>query len=146
MKRSKIEKPSVWTSRRKFALTWTAFTAVAVIIGAFWHSKLFEEQYKSFNFITASEVIIPLALSSMLLLGFISTYFFSHIYKANSGTFGAIKTAIMVVLIPRMVVTFAHAAEQDVNGKVMSLILFEIALYTIMAIIWGLIAGKIYKH
>ncbi|MFT5822636.1 MAG: hypothetical protein ACI8ZM_003892 [Crocinitomix sp.] len=146
MEKNKIMETSGWSPKRKFGLTWLVFTIVAIIIGASWHAILFDEQYKSFNFITAPEVMVPLALTSMLLLGFISTYFFSHIYKSPSGTFGAIKTALIIVLLPRMAVTFAYAAEQDVNGKELNLILFEFGLYTIMAIIWGVFAGNIYKR
>ncbi|MFT5103629.1 MAG: hypothetical protein ACI86C_001289 [Candidatus Latescibacterota bacterium] len=51
-----------------------------------------------------------------------------------------------MVLIPRMGVTFADAAEQDVNGKELSLILFELGLYTITTIVWGVLAGKVYKR
>ena len=143
---NKTEKYFARSRRRKFVLTWLAFTLVAIIIGASWHVKWFAEQYNSFNFITASEVVIPLAITSMLSLGFISTYLFSKIYKPHSGCIGAIKTAIIVVLTPRMVNTFAFAAEQDVNGHVLNLILFELGLYTIMSIIWGVIAGIIYMH
>jgi len=140
-----MKEPSGWSSKRKFTLAWVVFTFVAVVIGASWHTILFGVQYKSFNFITAQEVIVPVALLSMLLLGFISTYFFSHIYKPQSGTLGAIKTAFMVLLVPRMVVAFAHAAEQDVNGQWLNLILFEFGLYSIMALVWGVVTGKIYK-
>ena len=134
-----------WSKKKRFILTWIAFTIVAVIIGAPWHVKLFAEQYKSFNFITANEVIAPLALSSMLLLGFISTHFFSYLYKNVNDNCKGIKTALVVLLLPRMAVTFAFAAEQNVNGNAIELILLEFGLYSIMAIVWGFIAGKIYR-
>ncbi|MBF2708679.1 hypothetical protein [Flavobacterium soyangense] len=146
MNKNKIKETSTWSTKKQFGLTWTMYTLVAVSIGAFWHAKWFERQYKEFNFITASEINVPLALTSMLLLGFISTYFFSNIYKPNNGNFGAIKTAIIVLLVPRMVVAFANAAEQDVNGKGLNLILFEFGLYLIMSIVWGFISSKIYNR
>ncbi len=146
MNKTEIKETSELSAKRKFGLTWSMYTLVAMLIGGFWHAKWFERQYKEFNFITASEINVPLALISMLLLGFISTYFFSHIYKINNGILGAIKTGIFVLLVPRMVVAFAHAAEQDVNGKGLNLILLEFGLYFIMSIIWGFVSGKIYNR
>jgi len=67
-------------------------------IGAFWHAKWFQREYKEFNFITAFEINVPLELISMLVLGFISTYFFSNIYKVNKSIFGAIKTGKIILL------------------------------------------------
>lgn len=135
-----------WSNKKKFGLIWFTYTLTALLIGAFWHTKWFEREYKEFNFITASEINMPLALSSMLLLGFISTYFFFNIYKAHIGIFGGIKTGLIVLLVPRMVVSIAHAAEQDVNGKGLDLVLLELGLYFIMSVIWGFISGKIYNR
>tara|TARA_B110000211_G_C14054259_1_gene542612 strand:+ start:571 stop:1008 length:438 start_codon:yes stop_codon:yes gene_type:complete len=145
MKENNKKDRLAWSRNKRFSLTWITFTLVAVIIGAPWHVKLFAEQYKSFNFITATEVIVPLALSSMLLLGFISTYFFSYLHKNTKDNLSGIKTGLIVLLIPRLAVTFAFAAEQNVNGKALELILLEFGLYSIMAIVWGFIAGRIYK-
>jgi hypothetical protein len=69
MKKNRPEEQPAWSSTKKFALTWTVFTLVAMPIGALSHAKWFATQYESFNFITASEIVIPLALASMLLLG-----------------------------------------------------------------------------
>lgn len=146
MNKTEIKETSEWSAKRKFGLSWTMYTLVAMLIGAFWQAKWFERQYKEFNFITASEINVPLALISMLLFGFISTYFFSHIYKVNNGIFGAFKTGIIVLLVPRMVVAFAYAAEQDVNGKGLNLILLEFGLYLIISIFWGFVSGKIYNR
>lgn len=131
---------------RKFILGWLSFSIVSTAFGILWHINFFYEEYKSFNLITAENVIIPLAISSMLLLGFISTYFFDRIYQPKNGYFEATKIALLVVLIPRMVVTLAFAAEQDVNGRVFDLIIFEVSLYSLIAIFWGLIMGEIYKN
>lgn len=132
---------------KKFLLGWLFFTLIAGITGALWHTYWFSEEYAKYNFITANEVIISLALVSMLLFGFISTYFFHQISKLkNLNYINSIATAFIIVLIPRMSISFAHAAEQDVNGKVFELILFEFGLYSIIALLWGVSIAKIYKH
>lgn len=133
-----------WSNKTKFGLTWLLYTILAILIGAFWHAKLFIGQYKEANFITAVEINVPLAIGSMLLLGYTSTYLFSKIYRPNSRIFSTIITAINVLLLPRMVVVFAQTAEQNVNGKGINLIVLEFGLYLIISIIWGGLSGKIY--
>ncbi len=135
---------STWSNRTKFGLTWLLYALLAITIGAFWHAKLFVKYYKEANFITAAEINVPLAIGSMLLLGYTSTYLFSKIYRPNSRNYSAIITAINVLLLPRMVVAFAQTAEQNVNGKGLNLIVLEFGLYLIISIIWGGLSGKIF--
>lgn len=144
MNKNSKENIKPWSNKIKFGLTWLLYSLLAILIGAFWHAKLFVKYYKEANFITATEINVPLAIGSMLLLGYTSTYFFSKIYQANSRNYKTILIAINVLLLPRMVVTFAQVAEQNVNGKGLNLIVLEFGLYLIISIIWGGLSGKIY--
>jgi len=133
------------SKHRNLGVTWLAFTLTAGTLGLAWHELLFKSEYESFNFITAEKVIAPLALLSMLTLGFISSYLYTRLFDPAKGLSGGIRIGLVVLVLPRLAVTLAQASEQDVNGHVADLIIYETALYILMGLTWGALAALAHR-
>ena len=140
-----LSKQQETSNYRTFGATWLVFTLTAGTIGFAWHEVLFKSEYESFNFISADEPVVLLALLSMLTLGFISSYLFTRLFDRAKGLSGGMGIGLVVLAVPRLAVTLARASEQDVNGHVPDLIFYETTLYVLMGLTWGALAAVAHR-